>query len=97
MNNGALNIHVYFLGTYVFILGVRYTEVELLGPIGSLCLTFGETDTVSNLAVLYHNPNSAISELQAPLFTYTCLLDYSHPSDCEVVTHCDADFNCLSD
>ena len=84
----------------VFIYVALIFEVKLLGHILILCLTFWKTARIffKSLAPFYVSPAMYLgSNCSTSLLTLgiVCLLDYSHPSGCDVVSYCEFDLGFL--
>ena len=89
-----------FFWTYVSIFLSMYVWVGFLGHVVVLCLTFWRTDTIFQGAVLLYIPSIGVWKFWLHHIltnTLLCLFDYSHPSGCEVISHCGFDFLFLID
>ena len=103
MSNAAVNIHILVLILTVIIFLNIYMQVQSLGHMAIVCLTFkGPLNVLPQrlhnfifLPTLYKDSSLSTS---SPIFVIVCLFDYSCGlSRCEVLTYCSFDLHFPND
>ena len=95
-------VYKYWFGYLFLVLLVIYLRVELLDHMVILGFTFWKTTKLfSTVAVPFYVPASNIQGSNfstfLPILVIFCIFNYSHPSGCEVVSHCGFDLHFPND